>query len=115
MRKLSRVLFRNLLTATPTLLIVSMPKSGSTFLTSVLREITGYRGAFLGDHIMSQQDLSEAAVIDSLMVPVVVNQHCSATKPTFDLIKSYNLKVVFLHRNLEDQMMSILDKLDRDP
>lgn len=115
MRKITRVTHGRILPRAPTLLIASTPKSGSTFMAACLREATGYPGQFLGEHFMSEQDLSEGRILDSLSVPTVVHQHCAATKATIDVVRRYGLTVMFQYRRLDDTLASVLDKLDKDP
>lgn len=113
--KLTRLTHGRLLPRAPTLLVASTPKSGSTFLAACMREATGYRGALLADRVMSDQDLSEARLLDALPVPVVVHQHCTATQATVELLRRYDLAVLFQFRRLDDTLVSIRDKLDTDP
>jgi len=112
--KVSRIANR-LLPRQPTLIIASMPKSGSTFLCAALAEATGYRRVFLGEHFMSTQDLNEAAVLDNLSTPCVVHQHFEANQPNLLLMQRYKLRAVFQYRRIDDIFVSILDKLNSDP
>jgi hypothetical protein len=115
MLRLTRLTHSRVLPARPAVLIASMPKSGSTFLVTAIAEATGFRRHFLGEHFMSEQDLSEAAILDSRAVATVVHQHFAANRPNLALLRKYGLRVVFQHRRLDDILVSIQDKLPNDP
>lgn len=114
MARISRVTI-GALPRRPTLLIASMPKSGSTFLATALQNATGFRRVFLGESFMSVQDLSEAAIIDNLPTACVVHQHLEANQPNLCLLRRYRLPIVFQYRRLDDILVSIQDKLETDP
>lgn len=96
------------------LFIASLPKSGSTVLTAYLREVTGYPNFFLGDHYMSDQEISPYRLADSFWFPQIVHQHCSASKATIKAMTQRHIRPVFLHRNIFDICASCHDKLESD-
>ena len=57
------------------LFVTCFPKSGSTFLVSVLAETTGYVRQFLGYDHLNEQDLYLPNLIDAYNMNIVCHQH----------------------------------------
>ena len=68
--------------------ITALPKSGSTLLTVMAAEASGYLQFFLGDDHLNEQDLYPPKLIDSWSMNVVCHQHTRASKVTRSFAKT---------------------------
>jgi hypothetical protein len=92
--------------------VVNSPmKCGSTFVSRVLAryfEIPDYQ-AFLGwgwqDHLLSP------AVVTQSPTSCVLQAHLKPTRPNVECIKQYDLRLIFLWRNLGDVVVSLVDHI----
>ncbi len=83
------------------------PKSGSTYLASLLSKITGFtlRGAVqLSDH--NEQDISEIRLHYQAGRTAVIQQHAKGTHNNIQLLNKYGIKPVVLTRNIYDVIIS---------
>lgn len=97
------------------LLIACMPKSGSTFLTNVIAEISGYQKTSLSyAYMQSEQDLYLPKLIDSWGYPSVTQQHVKATAANLGLVQQFSLKPVVLLRNVFDVIVSLRDHIHNE-
>jgi hypothetical protein len=89
-----------------------MPKSGSTYLATLLSLATGYpQHPLVFAYERNEQDLDLAALLRSLGRPTVTQQHVRATGPNLALIDAFDLRTVVLVRNLFDVVLSLHDHL----
>src|SRR5437016_3169066 len=92
------------------LFIACVPKSASTFLKSLLVNLTGYRDLFTvyaagqSEHEIYLPTLREAAHLDT-----VTQQHCRASDANVHLMQAFGIRPVVLVRNIFDSVMSLLD------
>ena len=96
------------------LFVTCFPKSGSTFLVSVLAESSGYIRQFLGYDHLNEQDLYLPNLIDAYNMNIVCHQHTRATSPNLELIKEFGIRPVVLVRDVFDCLVSLRDHLDRE-
>lgn len=98
----------------PHLLVACMPKSGSTFLTQVLSEVTGFdhRYAFYAGH-QNEQDLHRASLLHAVLRPAVIQQHLRATERNLQLLQGLRTRPVVLVRNVFDALVSMRDMIDK--
>ena len=97
-------------TAKPSVLVAAMPKSGSTFVSTVFSLVSGYRKAhYVYGWERNAQDLYLPRLVQCMGIPVVVQQHTVATGPNIELIRVFNLRTVVLVRDIFDVVASILD------
>jgi len=95
--------------------IPCFPKSGSTYLTSILREITGFSKGGLAERlsISRGQDIRREKIEKYLSRNSVAKQHVLATKNNVALLKEYQYKAVPLTRNIYDTVLSLHDYIEQ--
>ncbi len=95
------------------LLIACMPKSGSTYLHTVLREITGFRDAYVSEWgEQNEGDICERR-LRRLRRRSVLQQHLKATTTNVKWMAKYNLRPIVQFRSLFDVVPSIHDHLEK--
>lgn len=116
------------------LLVACMPKSGSTFLSTLLSQFPGMRREHLvpgykrreqeiclnalGNAIYNTKHLrylKSNGTLDMDKFPrgFVAQMHLRFTEPTLEILREYDLKVVVLVRNLADALVSMRDHIKR--
>lgn len=92
--------------------ISAMPKSGSTFLSRNIIQITGF------DHQpmtygfeRNEQELYLPKLVDNYNRPTVTQQHTRATGPNLELFNRFGIRPVILVRNIFDVVVSMRDYL----
>lgn len=99
----------------PVVLVACMPKSGSTFLANAIAAATGYPlHSLVYAYFRNAQDLYLPALLRTLAVPTVTQQHVVATRPNLELIDLFHLKTVVLVRNIFDVVVSLRDHCLRE-
>lgn len=94
----------------PRMLLACQPKSGSTFLRNVLKEVTGWREIYLCLHTeLSAQDLFYPVLLEYAGTPTVTHQHCRATEANVQLMQAFGIRPVILVRDLHDVIVSLRD------
>lgn len=94
------------------ILVACMPKSGSTFLSTVLKDLTGFtNGPFVYRYSQNEQDLYLPSLVESYTKNTVTQQHLRATIPNKNLLQLFEIKPVILTRNLFDIVVSYYDHL----
>ncbi len=92
--------------------IAAMPKSGSSFLSYALAELTGYPHAYCAyDYDRTEQELYLPKVIDVYGRGSVVQQHVRANEPNLAIFRDFGIRPVVLVRNLFDVVVSVRDHL----
>lgn len=94
--------------------ITALPKSGSTLLSVMAAEASGYIQFFLGDDHLNEQDLYPPKLIDSWSMNVVCHQHTRANKVNLARMKEFAIRPVVLTRNISDAAVSLTDHLHRE-
>ena len=94
--------------------ITALPKSGSTLLTVMAAEATGYIQFFLGDDHLNEQELYPPKLIDSWSMNVVCHQHTRASRVNLKRMQDFAIKPVVLTRNIHDAAVSLADHLHRE-
>jgi len=102
------------------LFISTFPKSGSTYLSALLRSITGFpSGEFVQFFTHNEQDIFEIKLQSLIGKNVVVKEHTKGTCNNIALMKKYNISPVVLLRNIFDVVVSTNDHFrnedDRGP
>jgi hypothetical protein len=93
------------------LLIACFPKSGSTYLSKVLREMTGLRKAYVAEPgPQNEQDLCAKKLI-GLRHRSVLQQHVKATGANLQLLVKLGMRPIVQTRNLFDVVVSLHDHL----
>ena len=93
-----------------TLLIACMPKSGSTWLHSVMQNLTGFENCFLTYGFMeNEQELYLPRVLEMAETDIAVQQHCRATAPNLSIMQAFEFTPVVLVGNLFDTLVSMRD------
>lgn len=110
-----RAIYRRLRPTGETIMIAAMPKSGSTFLRTALRNATGFRRADLTyAWERGEQDLYLPRMVDNQRHSSVVRHHVRMTAPNAELLKAFHIRPVLLVRNLYDVVVSTRDHLVRE-
>ncbi|MCA8928594.1 MAG: sulfotransferase domain-containing protein [Alphaproteobacteria bacterium] len=102
---------RHVWPAGDTVFISAMPKSGSTYLTRLLADATGYLQYFLGTHHRNEQDLYLPRLVDAAPLNTVSHQHTRPTCENVRLMRLYGIRPVILTRNIADSLVSLRDML----
>ena len=89
------------------LLVACFPKSGSTLLNRLLREVTGFAEAqYCFAFLQNEQEFYLPLVLASATDNRVIQQHCRATVPNLHIMQAFNIKPVVLVRNIFDVLLS---------
>jgi len=112
------------------ILVACMPKSGSTFLSTVISELPGMRREILvpgferREQELSAQKIEEAILVTKALRTIrrqkgqtdsdfplgfVAQHHVRYSQPTAQLIGEHNIRSVVLVRNIFDAIVSIYD------
>ncbi|MBT4890932.1 MAG: hypothetical protein HON65_15410 [Rhodospirillales bacterium] len=95
-----------------TIMIACIPKSGSTFLHSVLMEATGYPGPKLCLSYANEENMLSPEFIRSIYgVNKIAQEHCRALPHNLAIMQAYNMDIVVLVRNIFDSLVSLRDML----
>lgn len=95
--------------------VACFPKSGSTYLTTLLSEITGFRLRWVAQFAgHNEQDIFEPALRYLCLTNSVTQQHVKGTCNNVRLLKEYNIKPVILVRNIFDVVLSMHDHIERE-
>ncbi|WP_405234372.1 sulfotransferase domain-containing protein [Lentisalinibacter salinarum] len=94
----------------PSIVLTSMPKSGSTFLSRVLQSVTGFSDAYLAcAYGNTEQELYLPKVMDAWGRGTVTQQHFKANRHNLNLLEAFALRPVVLVRNVLDVLVSMRD------
>ncbi|PSB02680.1 sulfotransferase domain-containing protein [Merismopedia glauca] len=103
----------NLLTTTH-IIVACFPKSGSTYLTKLLAEITGFQlgstSQFFGQN---EQDIHEYKLRKFCRDNFIVQQHLKATNNNLLILQAYQLRPIILLRNIFDAILSLQDHIEK--
>jgi hypothetical protein len=100
--------------------IACMPKSGSTYLSTLLTEATGFEkvpaiqihnGVY---YWYNEQDIYEGQLEKIAAIDSVTQQHTKGTENNVTLMLKYNIRPVVLVRNIYDMLMSHYDHIEND-
>ena len=96
-----------------------MPKSGSTYLTSQLKNLAGFADVpFVPGYDRREQELSGSKIFWlCLLLPhknLVAQHHVKCSEITLNLIKWFNIQTIVLTRNVEDIVLSACDHFDNE-
>lgn len=94
------------------ILINAMPKSGSTFLTSALAEVTGAMKFFLGNEYASEQDFYYPRMVDTWNMRLVSHQHAHPNRTNIECLIKFEIKPIIQVRNIFDIVVSAKDHLN---
>ncbi len=97
-------------------LIACMPKSGSTFMTQLLRHYFDFPVRYLvTDYGKSEQELSWAKLAPAMDSDTLfVHQHVRASENTLKIIRLFNIRTIVMTRNLLDAVVSFRDHIVRE-
>lgn len=93
--------------------ISAFPKSGSSFISLVLKDLLRIDLVDLINSHYGEQDLYEPKLIKYLQKKTITKHHTLASKPNIDLFIKYDIKPIILTRNLPDTIVSLRDHLSR--
>jgi hypothetical protein len=94
--------------------VACFQKSGSTYLTELLSEITEFPSkAMVHRYGHNEQDVNEHALEYFTYTNSVTQQHTKGTDNNVALLKKYNIKPVILVRNIFDVVTSLYDHIEK--
>jgi Sulfotransferase domain len=92
----------------PYVFVACMPRTGSTFLTETLCELTGFKRVELTDaYAENEQELDVPRLLDAWSYGSVTQQHVVANARTVELMRDFGIRPVVLVRDLVDVVASI--------
>jgi hypothetical protein len=100
--------------------IACMPKSGSTYLSTLLTEATSFEKVpaiqiHNGVHYWyNEQDIYEGQLEKIAAIDSVTQQHTKGTENNVALMLKYKIRPVVLVRNVYDMLMSHYDHIEHD-
>jgi len=95
--------------------LACMPESGSTYLRTILSEITGFpRMSAVQFYGHNEQDIFELVLRHMKQFNSVTQQHVKGTDNNIMLMKKYNIKPVITLRNIFDVVLSVYDHIERE-
>lgn len=100
----------------PKVLIACMPKSGSTWFTSLMERgfgLPSMRCYFQPDR--NEQEIDTLALFQSLGKEVIfVQQHVRASETMLRLCHAFSVKIIYLTRHIDDAIVSFRDHLENE-
>jgi len=94
----------------------SFPKSGSSYVTRVLEEISGFKTHRVVTRFgRNEQDIYLPAIIDAYKSNFITQQHTRATKANIDILNGYKVKPIILVRDIFDIVVSLRDYMLDNP
>jgi hypothetical protein len=94
--------------AGPYVFVACMPRTGSTFLTETLCELTGFRRVELTDvYAENEQELDVPRLLDAYAYGSVTQQHVVANARTVKLLRDFGIRPVVLVRDIFDVVISV--------
>ena len=97
------------------LLVACMPKSGSTYLTTMLSSLDGFRNVSLvPSYGRREQELDTLALMSSDEYDYSAQHHVRYSEETHNLMYRFGVKPVVLVRNIFDVVFSIRDHVRKE-
>ena len=96
------------------ILIACFPKSGSTFTTNVLHEMTRFKVHTLHHDACAEQNLNKRRLGHYSRRNLILHQHLPGTDGNLGLLKKYGFKNIILLRNIFDVCPSLFDHLHKE-
>lgn len=98
----------------PMIVIAAPPKTASTYLSFVLKEITNIAQYRLCSSYFAEPDLNLASCYIAKEIGCIYQAHMCANWHNINLIKIFNMKVVLAKRNIYDQIVSLAKDIARN-
>jgi len=97
--------------------VVCTPKSGSSFLVTLLQKLTGYGpySPIFGGEPMLEADPYLPDMMANASTSTVSQLHCYAKPRNLALCNMFSIKPVFLTRNIFDSLLSMKEYIDNVP
>ena len=90
--------------------IACAPKSGSTFLKNVLRDITGFKDMFsVYAALQNEQELDLPHFVQYGNIDTVTQQHARASEANIQILQAFEVRPTILVRDIFDTTVSLLD------
>lgn len=90
--------------------VLCQPKSGSTFLTTVMERLAGVRMVQLSrGYLQNEQEFDRASLGWRADKDFICHHHTRATEPNLHMLQAFGAKVVVLARDLPDALTSMAD------
>ncbi|MCB0747873.1 MAG: sulfotransferase domain-containing protein, partial [Ignavibacteriae bacterium] len=91
-------------------LISSVPKTGSTYLSKLLAKSLGFKySSLVSNFNQIEHDLYEPGIIDNFGKGIIAHQHMRAADVNVEFILKYKIPTIVLIRNIYDTIVSIYD------
>jgi hypothetical protein len=96
--------------------VVCTPKSGSSFVVTLLQQITGFghHNPIFGGEPMLEAD-PYLPNLEMVRDPAVSQLHCYAKPKNLELCRAYSIKPIFHTRDIFDSLLSMKEYIDRVP
>lgn len=92
------------------IVIACFPKSGSTFLKTIIQKMSGFKSVKLVyDYDRKEQDIYYPNLVDIYCQNIVSYQHMKANKSNIDMLNEFSIEPIILVRNIFDVVVSIRD------
>lgn len=95
--------------------IVCFPKSGSTYISELLSEYTGFKRENYVHAWGRREQEWERKIVERLSLKnVVVQQHTRGSEACINLMKEFDIQTVILVRNIFDVIPSLMDHFQKE-
>ncbi len=100
----------------PHILVACMPKSASSYLTTILGNVGGLRRRSIAHSFKQrEQEIDPLRAAMRSLVPYVAQQHVRFSEGTNDLLRTFGIAPIVLTRNLFDVVVSLRDHVRKHP
>ncbi len=111
-RKTKNHYFETQISKTTNIYIACFPKSGSTYLSSLLSEVSGFKVSNPIQFVFhNEQDILEDKLKKMSKLNTVTQLHTKGTYDNIKLLKKYRIKPIILVRNIYDTLISCYDHI----
>jgi hypothetical protein len=98
------------------ILIACFPKSGSTFLSTLIGNLPGFSTVFYTPaHGRREQELSETEIERAGSIKQVAQVHVRASEYTMDIIDKFSITPIVLVRDIYDTAVSLAEHVANEP
>lgn len=96
------------------LYIACFPKSGSTYLTKLLSNITGYPITMMLENSYNEQDIQPHTLRKRIKQNCIIHQHTKGTWFNIKLMQENNIRPTILIRDIADALFSLRDHIHKE-
>lgn len=98
------------------ILVACFPKSGSTYLSHIIADLTGYTLRMVVPKAAphNEQDINDVVLSEISNMNTVTHQHVKGTQRNLELIEKYGIKPIVLTRHILDVVVSAADHIEAE-